>query len=208
MGILGGTFDPIHYGHLRIAQEVMEAIGLSEVRFIPAATPPHKRTPTASAEQRTAMVKLAIQDNPAFSLDLIELSRSGPSYTIDTLEHLYHLHPETACCLILGSDAFRQLYTWHRWQALLDFCHIILVQRPPAENTTLCPEMEQFLTQHATSSVEPLSRHRHGLIYTQSVTAQDISSSQIRQLIANKLSTQYLTPVTVVDYIDQHKLYC
>lgn len=131
VGLLGGTFNPIHYGHLRMAQELANGLGMDEVKFIPSANPPHKDSVTVSAEHRATMVKLAIADNPLFTLDKRELERQGTSYTIDTLISLREeLGNNTALCLMMGSDAFIKLNTWHRWQALLDYAHIILVQRP------------------------------------------------------------------------------
>jgi nicotinate-nucleotide adenylyltransferase len=206
MGILGGTFDPIHYGHLRIAQEVMDEIGLSEVRFIPSANPPHKDRPTASAEQRAEMVKLAIQDNPAFRLDLIELNRSGPSYTIDTLISLRNDFPDATLCLIMGVDAFNSLCSWHRWQELLDYCHIILVNRFSTD-LNLANHISSLYQKHITQDIAFLSNHSSGLIYHVPMPLLDISSSYIRKLVWKKKKITYLTPPLVEQYIHHTKLY-
>jgi nicotinate-nucleotide adenylyltransferase len=159
IGLLGGTFNPIHFGHLRMAQELADALKLSEVRFIPSANPPHKSPPEVSAEHRAKMAQLAITDNPLFKLDSRELERTGASYTIDTLISLQEeLGGTAALCLIMGSDAFTHLNTWHRWQALTDYCHIILVQRPSSvTQPKLAEELTALLHDHYTENISDLS---------------------------------------------------
>ncbi len=208
MGIFGGTFNPIHHGHLRLAQALAENLSLNEVRFIPAANPPHKTAPLVSATQRASMVQLAIAHNPCFTLDTRELSRSGASYTIDTLISLYNEFNDAALCLMMGSDAFVQLDTWHRWQELLDFCHIILVQRPHQTNTnSWTPALSYLMQQHYNEDTGALSQQRSGLITMQNVNALNISSSHIRQLIQHGKQPSYLLPEAVLAYIEQHQLY-
>lgn len=209
VGLLGGTFNPIHYGHLRMAQELAEALNLDEVRFIPSANPPHKAAPTVSAGHRAEMVELAIEDNPLFTCDRRELKRAGASYTIDTLISLREaLGNNVALCLIMGSDAFTKLNTWHRWQELLDFCHLILVQRPNSlAKEPLNKELELFLHQHYTEHQEDLSTQAAGYIHMHAITALDISSTAIRLAFQNTLSTQYLMPEAVINYIQTHQLY-
>ncbi len=210
VGILGGTFNPIHYGHLRMAQELADGLGMDEVKFIPSANPPHKDSVTVSAEHRAAMVKLAIADNPKFAIDELELSRDGASYTIDTLISLREtLGKDTSLCLMMGSDAFVKLNTWHRWQELLDYAHIILVQRP--DNAKLQPplhkEVQALLEAHYTEQISELSKENSGLINMQQITAQDISSSQIRENLKHGVSVRYLLPNNVAEYIAQQNLY-
>lgn len=208
IGVFGGTFNPIHHGHLRLAQELADTLDLAEVRFIPSANPPHKTAPQVSAIQRAAMVQLAIADNPKFTLDTRELERSGASYTIDTLSSLFEELEDAALCLIMGSDAFLTLDTWHRWQELLDFCHILLVQRPHIANTKgLSAALNTCMQQHYTEECTALSQQRSGLITMQKITALDISSSQIRHLIQHKQSPAYLLPESVLAYIKQQQLY-
>lgn len=207
IGILGGTFNPIHYGHLRIAQETAEAFALSQVKFIPAAKPPLKTEPDVTAKQRVEMVQLAIAANPLFSVDTRELARNGPSYTIDTLTSLRAEHPQDALCLIIGADAFTHFDHWHRWQQMLDYCHLIVVSRPSDQIWQLSVPLNNLLKQHQTHDITQLSQQTHGLIAMHQVTALDISSSQIRNLIrANKHPT-YLCPEAVIDYIQAHHLY-
>lgn len=211
IGVLGGTFNPIHFGHLRLAQELTDALNLKEVRFIPAANPPHKDAPSVSAFHRAEMVKLAIADNPSFKLDERELQREGASYTIDTLISLRSkIGPEVTLCLIMGSDAFTRLNTWHRWQEILDYCHIILVQRPPITVTNQPPlanELTLLLQNHYTENVSDLSNQNAGFIHMQTITALSISSTAIRSAFKLKQIPRYLMPQTVIDYIAINQLY-
>jgi nicotinate-nucleotide adenylyltransferase len=207
IGILGGTFNPIHYGHLRIAQEAAEAFALSQVKFLPAAKPPLKKEPIVSAKQRAEMVQLAIAANPLFSLDSRELDRNGPSYTIDTLESLRADHPEEPLCLIIGTDAFAHFDQWHRWQQILDYCHLIVVSRPPVANLDLSEPLHTLLQTHQTDDTTKLSQHAHGLIAILTVTALDISSSHIRSIVHAHQNPAYLCPEVVISYIQAHQLY-
>jgi nicotinate-nucleotide adenylyltransferase len=209
VGILGGTFNPIHYGHLRMAQELATSLNLSEVRFIPSANPPHKDDVMVSAEHRTNMVELAIADNPLFTLDRCEMERQGASYTIDTLIALREsLGGDVALCLIMGSDQFVKLNTWHRWQSLLDYAHIILVQRPSSQPQDKLPaELETLLRDHYTELHDDLMHESAGFITMQPISAQDISSTQIRALLKDIKSIRYLLPEKVAEYIAQNKLY-
>ena len=213
IGILGGTFNPIHFGHLRMAQEIADALELSEVRFIPAANPPHKELPTVSAKSRAKMVELAIKDNPLFKLDEHELNRVGASYTIDTLISLRAEveaeFDDVALCLIMGSDAFTKLNTWHRWQEILNYCHIILVQRP-ATSTDQVPlnnDLALLLQNHYTENVSDLSSQNAGFIHMQSITALSISSTAIRSTFNLKKNPRYLMPQAVIEYIEANQFY-
>jgi nicotinate-nucleotide adenylyltransferase len=213
IGILGGTFNPIHYGHLRIAQEVAETLGLCNVKFIPSANPPHKAPPRVTAQQRAEMVTLSIEDNPLFSLDTQELARTGPSYTIDTLKSLHAENPDATFCLIMGMDAFAHFDLWHEWQAILNYCHLILVPRTHVQvqlaqaQPTLSPALTSLLQKHAAPNIQSLSQQKQGYIIQLPVTVLDISSSQIRELIRQKKQPIYLTPQAVMTYIYQHQLY-
>lgn len=209
IGLLGGTFNPIHNGHLRLAQELADALNFSEVRFIPSANPPHKTVPKVSAQHRAAMVQLAISDNPLFNLDIRELDRLGASYTIDTLISLQEeLGGSVALCLIMGSDAFAKLNTWHRWQALLDYCHIILVQRPTsATQPQLADELSVLLHDHYTENVSDLADENAGYIHMQKITALDITATNIRAQLEAGISPRYLMPDNVLDYMKHNKLY-
>ncbi len=209
IGLLGGTFNPIHHGHLRAAQELADALSLHEVRFIPSANPPHKLAPAVSAEHRAAMVQLAISDHPRFKLDTRELNRDGASYTFDTLLSLREeLGENVALCWVMGSDAFVKLNTWHRWKEILNHCHIILVQRPNAENQPALPdELATFLQDNYTENMDDLCEKSAGYIHMQAITPLDISATKIREALKNGQSARYLMPDNVIDYIKTHKLY-
>lgn len=208
IGILGGTFNPVHFGHLRMAQELANNLELDEVRFIPAANPPHKTTPTISAEHRAAMVCLGIADNPIFTFDERELHRTGASYTIDTLQSLRdELGAKISITLFMGSDAFTKFDTWHRWQEIIQFCHIALVQRPRANTHKLPEVLENFLHQHYTEHSDDMHTSPAGFITMQKITALDISSTAIRHALQHQNSARYLMPDSVIAYIHDHHLY-
>lgn len=209
IGLLGGTFNPIHFGHLRMAQELADALHLDEVRFIPSANPPHKAMPEVSAKQRAEMVRIAIADNPQFKLDTRELERKGHSYTIDTLISLRgELGASVALCLIMGSDAFVHLNTWARWQELLNYCHIILVQRPNTpKQPKLADELAMLLEENYTESIADLSQQPAGFIHMQAITPLDISSTVIRTNLKTTHSVRYLVTDKVLNYINLNSLY-
>jgi len=209
IGLLGGTFDPIHFGHLGMAQELAQALALDTVKFIPAAVPPLKSQPSASAADRCAMVQLAIANNPDFQLDDRELKRTGPSYTLDTLRSLRsELSEQDSLVLFIGSDAFKQFNRWHQWQEIIRLCHIALVARPDNDvSTGLNPELVTFLQDHYTENAMDLQSATAGLITMQAITPLTISSSAIREQLKTRQSARYLTPDCVLDYIAQHGLY-
>ena len=192
-----------------MVQELADTLNLAEIRFIPSANPPHKTTPTVSAQQRAKMVQLAIAGNPLFKLDTRELNRDGVSYTIDTLISLQEeLGGGVALCLIMGSDAFTKLNTWHRWQALLDYCHIILVQRPTnTAQPKLTDALSDLLHNHYTENISDLSAESAGYIHMQAITPLDISSTNIREQLKAGLSPRYLMPDNVLEYINNDGLY-
>ena len=147
MGLLGGTFNPIHHGHLRLALELYERLDLAEVRFIPSAYPPHRKQPSVSSQLRLKMVQAAIADVPGLKVDDRELWRSGPSYTVDTLSDLRDDYPHQPLCLILGMDAFMGLPYWYQWERLIHLAHFLVVVRPD----TVLPKkhiMQHFLQKH------------------------------------------------------------
>lgn len=215
IGILGGTFDPVHIGHLRMALELHAMLDLAEVRFIPIHTHPFGKTPLATAEQRAAMLELALAELPQCRLDTRELQRSGVSYTVETLSLLREEVEQTPVCLFLGLDAFRQLDEWHRWNELLDYTHIVVADRPDMNqatataqaNTNFRPAIETLLKHHAVDSVQPLHDRSAGCILRQPIPVLCISATHIRSLLAAGHSIRYLVPDVVLDYIRKHKLY-
>lgn len=207
IALLGGTFDPIHYGHLRLALEIQQALDLPTIQFVPCQLPVHKPQAHATAEQRIAMLELALQDQPTFSLDTREITRSSPSYMIHTLQSMrQEVGPETPIILIMGADSFQQLHTWHQWEDLLTQAHLVLASRPgyplPTEGP-LIPLMQQCLV------TEPHLLHQQsaGAIYCQSITHLDISSTTIRSQCQQGYNPRFLLPDTVLNYINNAHLY-
>ena len=205
---MGGTFDPIHHAHLRMAQELADKLSLSQVRFIPAAIPPHRAQPGSAATQRAEMVALAIAHNPRFTLDTRELQREGYSYTVDTLQEIAaELAGQAGLCLLMGQDAFAGLPSWHRWQDLLQHAHIIVASRPGAQRVIESAELAALVQRREAKDIVTLQRSKAGSIYFADITALDISATHIRQQLSQGLSPCYLLPEAVLDYIQQHQLY-
>ncbi len=201
IGIFGGTFDPIHYGHLRPALDVMQQVGLQQVRFIPNRLPPHREKPVLSDQQRVELVALAIADTPGFVLDDRELRRDGPSFMVDTLLSLQGDFSGSTLCLIMGMDAFNELPQWHRWQTILDLCHIIVTTRPDSQLAEFASQIP--IATQISDNPQTLLQRPVGQILLQSVTQLNISASQIRQYLSSGQSTQYLLPETVREKLEQ-----
>lgn len=191
-----------------MAEELREKLGLEQVRFIPAALPPHRASPQINADYRAALAGLAIAGNPSFVLDMRELARSGPSYSFDTLTELRaELGAQASLCLLLGSDAFLGLPTWHRWQELLDLAHIVVAHRPGATPAGMSPELHALWQAHRTDAPADLHTAASGRILLQPITALDISASAIRAALSQGQSARYLLPEAVRAYIESHHLY-
>jgi nicotinate-nucleotide adenylyltransferase len=192
LGIFGGTFDPIHYGHLRTAFELLQAVPLAEVRFVPAGNPPHRDAPRCNARNRLAMVEAAVADQPGFTVDARELDRDGPSYTVMTLRELRAEDPGRPLCLIVGMDAFLGLPTWHEWRAILDLAHLVVAHRPgwsaPREGL-----LADLLAQRSATAAE-LRASQAGRIHVHAVTPLEISSTDLRDLIVAGRDPRYLVP--------------
>jgi nicotinate-nucleotide adenylyltransferase len=209
-GILGGTFDPVHYGHLRLAQEALQNLGLGSVRWIPAGRPPHRGKPAVTAEQRLAMVESAIAGNSGFHLDDKEVRAEAPSFTVHTLERLRReLGTKQALVLLMGADAFLGLTGWMRWRELFDLAHIAIATRPGHElDVSAMPEhlAVEFLAR--SSSPKDLCQEPAGRVCDFAITPLDISATAIREALASGRSPRYLLPDPVLAYIQQHALYC
>lgn len=204
IGIIGGTFDPIHFGHLRPALEVSEQLSLDEVRFIPSAKPPHRWQPEASAEHRLQMVKLAIEGTDKFVIDEREYHREGASYTVDTLKSIREeIGDEKPLCMIIGLDAFQSFTQWRDWQGILELAHLVVSSRPGYEKKL----SDDWMTKRLTETAEDLSHKPAGMLFFAEVSQLDISATYIRQQISNGKSVCYLTPKTVNDYIIRNKIY-
>jgi nicotinate-nucleotide adenylyltransferase len=209
VGIFGGTFDPIHLGHLRAAEEVREALGLARVLFVPSADPPLKRAAIAPAAQRLAWVELAIRGNPAFAADPIELARPGPSYTVDTLRALGRRLAPARPVFVLGCDAFAELAAWREPKALLELAHFAVVTRPPARGSLadwIPPELAADL---ALSADGEEARHRSAGTWLRRVAirALDVSSTDVRRRLREGRSVRYLLPDPVLDAVARSGLY-
>jgi nicotinate-nucleotide adenylyltransferase len=196
MGIFGGTFDPIHYGHLRTAFELREAVRLAEVRFLPTGNPPHREQTQASAEERLAMVRAAVADQPGFVVDDRETRRGGLSYSVDTLSELRGESPQRSICLLLGMDAFLGLPNWHRWREILELAHVVVAHRPGWKAPTQGP-LGEVMVDRGTGSVRDLHDATAGRIYVHAVTQLEISSTDLRALIARGREPRYLVPDSV-----------
>jgi nicotinate-nucleotide adenylyltransferase len=191
IGILGGTFDPVHFGHLRPALEVMQSLGLEQVRFLPNRIPPHRETPWLNVENRLELLKVAIGDQPGFELDERELQREGRSYMVDTLESLRTDFPSHPICLILGMDAFLGIKQWHQWQRIPELCHLVVTTRPGFE---MSGDFIQQLPAMLVTKASGLFEVAAGRILLESVTQLDISASRIRAMLAKGQSVRYLLP--------------
>jgi nicotinate-nucleotide adenylyltransferase len=207
IGIFGGTFNPVHYGHLRSALEVRDIFGLDEVRLIPCANPPHREQPAVTAPMRLHMLELAIKNQPGLKIDTRELDRydqhQAVSYMVDTLQSLRQESPIESLLLFIGSDAFEYLTGWHQWQQLFDFAHIVVMIRPGFETQ----ELDDFFKNRLTGNIKELAEASAGKLCFQQVTQLDISATAIRDIIARKQNPGFLLPDAVIEYIKQHRLY-
>ena len=200
MGVFGGTFDPIHYGHLRTAFEVLQALNFSEVRMMPCGTPPHRGSPVAPDELRLAMVRAATEGQLGFVVDERELSREGPSYSVDTLAALRGEFPLRPIALIIGMDAFLELPKWHQWRELLQLAHIVVAHRPGWRAPDMGP-LGELLADRGTHRIGDLHQAKSGHIYILDVTQLEISSTEIRDLVSAGRDPRFLMPDSVRDII-------
>jgi len=196
IGVMGGSFDPIHYGHLRTAFELAQALALAQVRFMPAGDPPHRETPLAPGALRLEMVRAAVAGEPAFAVDDREIRRTGRSYTFDTLTGLRAELPGRPLCLLLGMDAFLGMPTWHRWREIFDLAHVVVAHRPGWKAPTQGP-LGEVMVDRGTGSVRDLHDATAGRIYVHAVTQLEISSTDLRALIARGRDPRYLVPDSV-----------
>jgi nicotinate-nucleotide adenylyltransferase len=212
IGILGGTFDPIHYGHLRLAEELAGTLKLDQVRLVPSGTPPHRAAPGVPAAHRLAMVELAAAENPRFSVDGREVRRAGPGYTFDTLAELRAEAGDTRpLALLVGADAFLEFATWHRWHEIFGLAHIAVAHRPGYPVERWAERMPQPLAREYSARLmqQPLATHLSpaGGIVVVPFTALDISATAVRDMLRAGASPRYLLPDPVLNYIQTHRLY-
>lgn len=210
LGILGGTFNPIHIAHLRIAEEARDRFGLDRVLFIPAATPPHKpQVGELSFADRLEMVRLAIADHPGFAVSDMEGVRGGRSYSIDTLRALRQEYPGDELYFIVGADSFNDISTWREYTAIFTMCHVICVQRPGSTIKSLAKALPvaiscEFCYKEAEKTLNHSSGHA---VYSLDGVLLDISSSHLRHLVRTGRSIRYLVPDSVEHYIKGKRLY-
>lgn len=207
IGILGGTFDPIHHGHLRLALEMSERLGLEKTHLIVSANPPHRQIPQTPADMRFEMVKLAIENEKKLIADNREIKRKRPSYTVETLlEIRKEFGEDISLCLILGMDAFLGLPTWFEWEKLLELAHLIVTQRPEI-NQHFSEPLQHLLEKHQIDNKSKLKEKSKGYILFEAVPMLNISATQIRQCFLEKKNPHYLLPESVLTFISQQGLY-
>jgi nicotinate-nucleotide adenylyltransferase len=206
---MGGTFDPVHFGHLRLADEAVEILGLECVRWIPAGLPSHRNRPMAAAADRLEMVKLAIARHPSFELDDAEIRQTAPSYTVETLERLRRdVGEKRSVVLLLGTDSFRNLTTWERWRDLFELAHIFVGLRPGHSLTPggMPAELAAQWRERSGTPEEIVARPA-GRVVIYATTALDISATAIRAHFAQGLRPRYLLPAAVLEYIESRGIY-
>lgn len=211
IGIFGGTFDPVHLGHLRLAEEAHEQLGLEKVLWIPAGQPPLRELPLTPAAHRLAMVAAATVGQPAFELDASEVFSEETSYTVKTLERLRdELGDEQPLVLLVGADAFSRMEQWHEWQRLFELAHIAIATRPGYDLAKLSPRGtalgREYNARH-TDNVAALISSPAGAVVSYNITPLDISATAIRNALAERRSIRYLVGDVVLDYIYRNKLY-
>ncbi len=207
IGVLGGTFDPIHFGHLRPALDCLQALGLEEIRLVPLNVAVHRAPPVASSVLRLAMVEAAIAGQPGFVADPREIERPGGSYTYDTLISLRaELGREPPLCLLIGADAFAGFLDWHRPADILDLAHLLVMRRPGA-SVALDPALQAFCTGRLRDRADDLAETPAGRILFQDVTQIDVSATGVRDLIRQGLSPRWLLPDAVISIIAAEGLY-
>ena len=212
IALLGGTFDPVHYGHLHFADDVRRALGLAEVRLTPAGDPPHRGGPAASAADRLAMLQLAVAEFPGLTVDDRELRRPGKSYTVLTLAELREEFPALPLLLLLGADAFRGLPSWHRWREIVDLAHVVVVERPGVIlEADLPAPLRPIWRERRVDDPAALFGRPAGAIFVQPIPPLAVSASAIREILAQGSGSveklRGLLPPAVLAYIELHHLY-
>lgn len=206
IGVFGGTFDPVHFGHLRCALEVRELLQCDEVRMIPCNVPPHRAVPVASAQERMHLLSTAISTEPGLVLDTREIERDGPSYMVDTLQSIRQESGDEPLCLILGGDAFNGLPGWSRWRRLIELAHLVVMRRPDWEPLKT-GELTGFIGDYAVAGTSELRDAPAGRLVFCDVTQLDISATRIRELLASGRNPRYLLPDSVLGEIVDKRLY-
>ena len=206
VALLGGTFDPVHYGHLRCAEEVRKKLDLANLYLLPAGSPPHRDTPMASVKQRLDMLQLACLEFPHLLIDDRETRRSGPSYMADTLQEVRAEYPEAPILLLIGQDAANLFHTWFDWKRLFELAHIVILTRP-GTRTEYPPELALEIEPRSVFESQKLRKTRAGAVLRLEVEPIDVSASDIKRIIRSGQLPVMMTPAKVVEYISQNRLY-
>ena len=206
IGILGGTFDPVHNGHLRAAVEAREKLGLDDLRLLPAGDPPHREEPAASAWQRLEMLRLATASCPGLEVDDREVRRAGPSFMVDTLAEIRSEVDDAPLMLLIGQDAANALDGWHRWRDLFGLAHVVVMRRPDA-HFRCAGELRRQIERRRVDEPGRLRQAAAGRVLALEITQLDISSTLIRELFARGRSPRFLMPDAVIEYIFESRLY-
>ncbi|WP_380184419.1 nicotinate-nucleotide adenylyltransferase [Kalamiella sp. sgz302252] len=206
--LFGGTFDPVHYGHLRPAEALAAHLGLQKITLLPNNVPPHRPQPEASPAERVKMLALAIAGNPLFDIDQRELRRQTPSWTIDTLIELRKERgAKQPLGFIIGQDSLLTLHKWHRWQELLDYCHLLVCKRPGYAEQMETPEQQSWLDRHQTKVISHLHQQPAGLVYLADTLLLPVSATAIRERRHAGLSCEGMLPDEVIKWMDKQQLY-
>lgn len=206
IGILGGTYNPVHHGHLRVAVECLELLDLARLHLIPLNAPAHRDPPSVSAKLRLKLLKAAVKREKKLIADDREIRRGGVSYSVETLEEIRVEMPDRSICLIIGTDAFVHLHKWSRWEKLIELAHMIVVHRPGTDLPKDTPAYKMLIPR-LTENIADLHRGKAGQFMSLSLPMLDISSTQIRSILHNKASPRYLLPQSVLKLIQKHELY-
>jgi nicotinate-nucleotide adenylyltransferase len=206
LALLGGTFDPVHYGHLRVADEARQKLNLKALYLLPAGDPPHRQTPSATVPQRLEMLHLAQREFPQLEIDDRETRRSGPSYMVDTLQELRTEFPQRPLLLLVGQDAANHLHGWSRWQKLFALCHMVILTRPGAK-AEYRQDIAKQIQQRSVTDLQVMLRSQAGNVYELEVESIDISATIIKSIIRLGRSPERMLPAAVLEYINANRLY-
>lgn len=204
--LFGGTFDPIHQGHIETARALLDELDISTLHLMPNAVPPHRPQPLATAAQRLAMVELACESDSRLVAEAFELRSSQPSYTAKTLQHFKQHYPHDTLLFVMGMDSLVSLDSWYQWRTLTEFAHIIVMPRPGYELQQASHTLQEFIQQHRCQRVAQLHQQSHGCIYLANTPLRDISATEIRARLL-QLDIESVLPAKVADYIAQQRLY-
>jgi nicotinate-nucleotide adenylyltransferase len=212
LGIFGGTFDPIHNGHIFPVLEAAEKADIQKVALMPCYIPSHKDPASASSEDRLKMVELICDDFPLFYPDTRDIKRGKPTFSIDSLTEIRKAKPTTPLCFFIGTDSLQNLFTWHEWPTLFSLCHFVVCYRKAGSvediiGNSVPQQLEALLNERQTFNPKDLHNSLAGLIYLANTQALTVSSSEIRQQLANNQPNEAIMPTKILDYIHQHKLY-